>query len=142
MDLEDSLTPVYPTTEGLQQARLRNLVNQAIDRFLPQVTDWIPERFTTESGMPDLETAIRTLHRPPPDADLASLAAGTHVCQRRLALEEMLAHHLSLRRIRERNRTSPAVTLTGKYELRDRFLAALPFELTAGQRATLEDRCN
>ena len=138
-DLEDSLTPVYPTTEGLQQARLRNLVNQVIDRFLPQVTDWIPDSFTSEFGMTDLKTSIRTVHRPPPDADVASLTAGTHICQRRLALEEMLAHHLSLRRIRERNRTSPSVALTGKHELRDRFLAALPFELTAGQRATLED---
>jgi ATP-dependent DNA helicase RecG len=137
--LENSLTPVYPTTEGLQQSRIRSLVNQAIDRFLPQVTDWIPERFTTEFGLPDLETSIRTLHRPPPDADVASFTAGTHVCQRRLALEEMLAHHLSLRRIRERNRTRPSVPLTGKHELRNRFLAALPFKLTGDQRATLEE---
>jgi len=136
---EDSLTPVYPTTEGLQQPRLRNLVNQAIDRFLPQVTDWIPQHFTSEQGLPDLESSIRTLHRPPPDADLAALTAGTHACQRRLALEEMLAHHLSLRKIREHNRTKPAISLTGKHELRDRFLAALPFELTGDQRATLDD---
>jgi ATP-dependent DNA helicase RecG len=138
-DLENSLTPVYPTTEGLQQARLRNLVDQAIDRFLPQVTDWIPEHFTSEFGMPDLESSIRTLHRPPPDTDVASLMAGTHVCQRRLALEEMLAHHLSLRKIREHNRTRPAIPLSGKHELRDRFLTALPFKLTGDQRATLED---
>jgi len=137
--LEDTLTPIYPTTEGLQQARLRNLVNQAIDRFLPQVTDWIPERFMSEHGLPDLQSSIRTLHRPPPDADLAALAAGTHACQRRLALEEILAHHLSLRRIRERNRTQPAISLTGKHDLRDRFLTALPFELTTDQRATLDD---
>ena len=137
--LEDSLTPVYPTTEGLQQARIRNLVNQAIDRFLPQVTDWIPARFTAESDLPELAESIRMLHRPPPDADLASLSAGTHICQRRLALEEMLAHHLSLRKIRERNRTRPAVSLTGRHELRDRFLAALPFELTGDQRTTLEE---
>ncbi len=136
---EDSLTPVYPTTEGLQQPRLRNLVNQAIDRFLPQVTDWIPQHFTSGQGLPDLESSIRTLHRPPPDADLTALAAGTHACQRRLALEEMLAHHLSLRKIREHNRTKPAISLTGKHELRDRFLAALPFELTGDQRATLDD---
>jgi len=137
--LEDTLTPIYPTTEGLQQPRLRNLINQAIDRFLPQVTDWIPARFTTEAGLPDLETSIRTLHRPPPNADLATLAAGTHACQRRLALEEMLAHHLSLRRIRDQNRTRPAVSLTGKHELRDRFLTSLPFELTGDQHSVLDE---
>lgn len=137
--LEDKLTPVYPTTEGLQQPRLRNLVNQAIDRFLPQVTDWIPKHFTSEHGLADLESSIRYVHCPPPDADLTALAAGTHESQRRLALEEMLAHHLSLRRIRENNRTKPVVSLSGKHELRDRFLAALPFELTGDQRAALND---
>ena len=137
--LEDTLTPIYPATEGLQQPRLRNLVNQAIDRFLPQVTNWIPQRCTDEHELADLETSIRYLQRPPPDADLATLAAGMHACQRRLALEEMLAHHLSLRRIRERNRTKPAVPLAGKHELRDRFLAALPFELTGDQHTALSD---
>lgn len=137
--LEDTLTPVYPTTEGLQQARLRNLVSQVIDRFLPQVTDWIPPHYTTEQGLENLESSILYLHRPPPDANLATLTAGTHECQRRLALEEMLAHHLSLRRIRERNRTEPAISLAGNHELRDRFLAALPFELTGDQRAVLDD---
>lgn len=138
-NLEETLTPIYPTTEGLQQPRLRNLINQTIDRFLPQVTDWIPEHFTSEHGLPDLKSSIRTLHRPPRDADLAALTAGTHACQRRLALEEMLAHHLSLRRIREKSRTKPAVSLTGNHELRDRFLATLPFELTGDQRAVLAD---
>ncbi len=137
--LEDRLTPIYPTTEGLQQARLRNLVNQAIDRFLPQVTDWIPQNFTAEHGLSDLRAAIVYLHRPPPDANLATLAAGTHECQRRLALEEMLAHHLSLRRIRERNRTRPAVVLSGNRALRDRFLTTLPFELTGDQQSALGD---
>lgn len=137
--LEERLTPIYPTTEGLQQPRLRSLVNQAIDRFLPRVTDWIPARFRREYELADLESSILSLHRPPPDADLAALAAGTHPCQRRLALEEMLAHHLSLRRIRERNRTRPAIPLTGKHALRDRFLANLPFELTADQHSALAD---
>jgi len=137
--LEDTLTPIYPATEGLQQPRLRNLVNQAIDRFLPQVTNWIPQHCTTKHALADLQASIRYIHRPPPDADLATLAAGTHACQRRLALEEMLAHHLSLRRIRERNRTKPAISLAGKHELRDRFLAALPFELTGDQRTALDE---
>ena len=104
---EETLTPIYPLTEGLQQGRIRNLVNQALDRWLPAVTDWIPPAFTSAAGLPELADSIRYLHRPPPDADLAELSAGTHPCQRRLALEEMLAHHLSLRKIRLRNSHPP-----------------------------------
>ncbi len=137
--LEDRLTPIYPTTEGLQQARLRNLAGQAIDRCLPLVTDWIPAQIAAAKGLPDLDTAIRTVHRPPPDIDLNQLAAGTHPGQRRLALEEMLAHHLSLRRIREQSRSQPAIPLRGAHALRDRFLASLPFQLTGDQRTALDD---
>jgi ATP-dependent DNA helicase RecG len=137
--LEDRLTPIYPTTEGLQQARLRSLVNQAIERFLPEVTDLLPADIVAEHNLPSLREAIAYLHRPPKDANLAKLATGAHTCQRRLALEEMLAHHLSLRQIRERNRAESAIPLPTAHTLRDKFLEQLSFELTSDQRATLDE---
>ena len=137
--LEDRLTPIYPTTEGLQQARLRSLVNQVLQRFLPEVTDLLPADIVAEHNLPTLREAIEYLHRPPKNADLASLSAGTHACQRRLALEEMLAHHLSLRQVRERNRTESATPLPTAHALRDKFLDRLNFELTGDQRATLDE---
>ena len=137
--LEERLTPIYPTTEGLQQARLRNLVTQAIELCLAQVTDWLPKDVTAEHDLPSLPDAITYLHRPPKNADLAQLSAGTHACQRRLALEEMLAHHLSLRQVRERNRTESAMPLPAARTLRDKFLGQLAFDLTHDQRATLEE---
>ena len=137
--LEDRLTPIYPTTEGLQQARLRSLVNQVLQRFLPEVTDLLPADIVAEHNLPTLREAIEYLHRPPKNADLASLSAGTHACQRRLALEEMLAHHLSLRQVRERNRTESAIPLPTAHALRDKFLDRLNFELTGDQRATLDE---
>ncbi len=137
--LEDRLTPIYPTTEGLQQARLRSLVNQVLQRFLPEVTDLLPADIVAEHNLPTLREAIEYLHRPPKNADLASLSAGTHACQRRLALEEMLAHHLSLRQVRERNRTESATPLPTAHALRDKFLDRLNFELTGDQRATLNE---
>jgi len=137
--LEDRLTPIYPTTEGLQQARLRSLVNQAIERYLPAVTDWLPADIIAEHNLPSLRESIAYLHHPPKDADVASLSAGTHACQRRLALEEMLAHHLSLRQVRERNRAESTIILPTANALRDKFLAQLNFELTGDQRATLDE---
>jgi ATP-dependent DNA helicase RecG len=137
--LEDQLTPIYPTTEGLQQFRMRGLVNQALDKYLPDAPDWLPSGIVAELGLPPLADAILYLHRPPPEADLGALAAGTHPCQRRLALEEMLAHHLSLRRVREHNRTEPGIRLPVSGALRDRFLAQLGFTLTRDQQAALAD---
>ena len=135
--LEDELTPIYPTTEGLQQFRLRSLVNQALDGYLNEVTDLLPAAAVAKLGLPELSDAIRYLHRPPPDADLAALASGMHACQRRLALEEMLAHHLSLRKVRELSRDDPAIRLPESGRLRDRFLDSLAFTLTGDQQAAL-----
>jgi ATP-dependent DNA helicase RecG len=141
--LEDRLTPVYPTTEGLQQTRLRKLVEQALQLWLPTLPDWLPDTVfqnaLPDGTMPDLKFAIEYLHRPPPGADVEELAAGRHPAQRRLALEEMLAHHLSLRRVRERARLASAPVLPEPVTLRRRFLDLLGFELTGGQADALAD---
>ncbi|MGI9222273.1 MAG: ATP-dependent DNA helicase RecG [Woeseiaceae bacterium] len=136
--LEDCLTPIYPATEGIQQARLRGLIAQALDRVLPELTDLLPADLLT-SDLPKLMDSIVYLHRPPPDADLNELSAGKHPCQRRLALEEMLAHYLSLRRVRESARLEPAVAMKFDAEPRQEFLAGLGFKLTGDQQATLAD---
>jgi len=137
--LEDRLTPVYPTTEGLQQTRLRKLVEQALELWLPGLPDWLTDETMPDAGLPDLKAAIDYLHRPPPGAAVDDLAAGRHPAQRRLALEEMLAHHLSLRRVRERARLAAAVSLPEPPELRRRFLDLLGFDLTNGQAGALAD---
>ena len=97
-----SLDPVYPAIEGIGPASLRKLIGQALDR-LPDddALELLPPRPAASRGA-CRRCAMRllTVHRPPRDADVAALLAGTHPAQRRLALEELLAHHLSLRRQR------------------------------------------
>ncbi len=98
---DDSLTPIYPATEGVQQGRLRSLTDQAL-RLMRESPpeELLPREITQELGMPSLANAIDYLHRPPPDAHLAEMQAGRHPCQQRLAFEELLAHYLSLRNLR------------------------------------------
>ena len=136
--LDDRLTPVYPTTEGLQQFRLRSLIDQAIVRYLPTVTDWLPADSLSDLDLPTLPDAIEYVHRPPQNADLTSLSTGTHPSQRRLALEELLAQHLSLRKIREESRTESAIPLPVAKNLRNKFISQLEFELTGDQLKTLQ----
>lgn len=135
--LEQALTPVYPATEGLQQPRLRALTAQALERWLDELPDWLAGRLPQAHGLPALREALRFMHHPPPGADLERLAAGRHPAQRRLALEEMLAHHLGLRRLRERARRQAAIPLPARGGLRGRFLQGLGFTLTGGQREAL-----
>jgi len=141
--LDDRLTPVYPTVEGLAQFRLRDLTSQALDRVLPALGDELPANTLASLEMPALADALHYVHRPPPGADLGLLSTGMHPCQRRLALEELLAQHLCLRQIRERARQDAALPLAASGEraghLRRQFLAGLGFELTEGQRSALAE---
>ena len=141
--LDDRLTAVYPTVEGLAQFRLRDLTTQALDRLLPALADPLPAASLATLHLPALTDALRYVHRPPAGADLNLLSAGMHPCQRRLALEELLAQHLSLRQIRERARQDAALPLPATSDrarhLRQQFLASLGFAFTAGQWSALAD---
>jgi len=133
-EVEESLTPIYPLTEGLTQGRIRGLAHQALD-WLDKgvVEDLIPETLRQKWKLPELRQSIRYLHQPPVDADQERLLGGTHPAQRRLAFEELLAHHLSLLKIRHSVREQGAPRLKASGELSRPFLAQLPFQLTDAQ---------
>ncbi len=138
--IDDSLTPIYPATEGVQQGRLRNLTDQALKLLADSPPpELLPAAITTKLGMPSLGDAILYLHRPPPDADVASMIAGTHPCQQRLAFEELLAHYLSLRSLRAIAETEDAIALSEGNEDVASFVAELPFDLTGAQRRVVDD---
>ena len=135
---EDRLTAIYPTTEGVHQLTLRKLSDQALQLSeQQQLPEWLPQALLTRLRLSDLQSALRYVHRPPPGADLAALEAGVHASQQRLAFEELLAHHLSLRRVRERARRLEAQALSGDDSLLERFTGMLPFELTAAQQRVI-----
>ncbi len=130
------LTPTYPTTAGLQQFTLRGLAEQALEQLetaalLPEL---LPAELRTRLRLTPIAEAVRLLHQPPAATTLAELAGGRHPAQRRLAFEELLAHQLSLRRLRQRMKQQTAPRLTGDGELTGRFLERLPFSLTAAQQ--------
>jgi ATP-dependent DNA helicase RecG len=133
--LGDTLEPVYPAIEGVGPATMRKLIVQALDRLPDQATlELLPEGLLRELHLPTLREALITMHRPARDADVAALSAGTHPAQRRLALEELLAHHLSLRRQRIALQQHGAHALAGQGALVAQLIAALPFQLTRAQQ--------
>jgi ATP-dependent DNA helicase RecG len=133
------LTPVYPTTEGLHQLSIRKLVQQALERHLDDIEEYLPPDVLAQLALPDLKSALLTVHRPPPDADVAALEAGVHPAQQRLAFEELLAHHLSLLRRREEVEQEHAAAMDADPVLRTRFLGLLPFSLTGAQQRVAQE---
>jgi ATP-dependent DNA helicase RecG len=137
---EESLTPIYPTTEGVQQGRLRALTDLALG-LLSQgaVADYVPAGVLDAFNLPSLEAALRYVHRPPPDANVTELLEGRHPAQRRLAFEELLAHQLSLRLLRQAADKDSAWSLPRISDLTDRCRANLPFQLTGAQDRVWKD---
>ncbi len=131
--LAQGLTPVYPSTEGLQQASFRKLVQQAF-RGLQKypVQDYLPLEFTPSPIA--LHDALQFLHAPP-------VGNEQHLkkYQQRLAFEEMVAHHLSLLQLRSRIQSLRAPSLNAAGNLIDRFLQGLGFDLTAAQQRVSQE---
>jgi len=137
---EASLTPFYPATEGVQQPTLRRLTEQALARLdVATLHDWLPDDVCRRAGLPDLVSALRTVHRPPPDADVAALLEGLHPAHRRLAFEELVAHRLGLRRLRLLTRVRRAPYIGAHGPLAQRLQASLAFALTGAQARVLEE---
>ncbi|MCW4454631.1 ATP-dependent DNA helicase RecG [Flavobacterium sp. MXW15] len=138
-ELGESLDPVYPAVEGIGPASLRRLIGQALERLPDEAAlELLPQDWLAGLSLPSLREALLLAHRPPPGADLAAFAAGTHPAQRRLALEELLAHHLSLRRQRIALQRHHAPSLRGQGGLVRQLRESLPFRLTGAQQRVFE----
>jgi ATP-dependent DNA helicase RecG len=134
------LTPLYHTTEGLAQKSLRQLTERALERLAQtEAVDYLPPELVAKLGMPTLNEALRYAHRPPPDAPVAALLAGEHPAQQRLAFEELLAHHLSLRQLRHKMQRHSAPVMNVAGELLQQLRAALPFSLTGAQQRVIAE---
>ncbi|MBK8639458.1 MAG: ATP-dependent DNA helicase RecG [Chromatiaceae bacterium] len=143
---EEGLTPIYPTTEGLQQVSLRNLIAQALALLESDQAagglgprELLPPEVLDPLLLPSLVAALRFLHHPPLEALGLDLNEHRHPAFRRLAFEELVAHQLALRRLRRQRQRLEAPVLAGGGDLRARLLVALPFGLTGAQRRVLEE---
>ncbi len=139
----DNLTPVYPTTEGLSQYTLRKITDQALtilnNNF--HLPEFLPNKILQTYDFSPLSYALNYLHRPPKEACADVLNQGRHLHQQRLVFEELLAHQLSLARLRHRVKQLRAVSIkmNDKNNSVAAFKKQLPFELTAAQKKVLQD---
>ncbi|HDZ08622.1 ATP-dependent DNA helicase RecG [Pseudohongiella sp.] len=131
----DRLTPIYPATEGLQQTRLRKLIDQALALLQSpeSLPDWIPASVLNRVAFPGLADALQYLHHPPVQAPVTQLLNGEHPAQQRLAFEELLSHRLCLRRLRQQSAQHHAPLMAAHSDLGQAFRQQLPFALTRAQ---------
>lgn len=136
--VEETLTPVYPTTDGLRQITLRNLTDQALIRLKRgSVEEFLPEEFLNERLT--LAQALAIIHRPTPDTSVTQLEEGKHPAQLRLIKEELIAHNLSMLKLRQSSDKHFSVSMQLDEKLNDTFLASLPFQPTNAQARVVKE---
>lgn len=139
---EATLTPIYSTTEGITQQRLRWLHEQVL-ALLKQdqldLVDLLPSQWLQQWQLPSLKEALLFLHSPPANTLLSQLEEGQHPAHRRLILEELLAHQLSMFKIRAQLQAEQAPAIQSAKQLQQQLLARLPFTPTAAQQRVVAE---
>ncbi len=142
LPLEPSLTPVYPATDGISQQRLRLLHEQALELLKADqvdLTDLLPAAWLQQWRLPTLKDALLFLHTPPRETNLALLESGQHPAQKRLILEELLAHQLSLHKLRAQVQADEAPAIHSDKTLQRALLQQLPFTPTGAQQRVVNE---
>lgn len=139
---EECLTPIYPLTEGLRQSTLRKATSQVLDACLKEeqaLVDWLPPVLLDQLGYPSLNEALLTLHQPAEHMTAVQLQQGHLPALKRLAFEELLAHHLILLRNKHTVKKWQAPVFKVDQLRVDTFIQSLPFQLTNAQQRVIDE---
>lgn len=145
MALPQTLTPVYPVTEGISQSRIRNVTAQLIETSLSKndsnlsIKDYFPAPVYQQYKLMDLLQALRIVHVPPNSESQTQLSEGKHPSIQRLAFEELVAHSLSFLEVRQQTQSIAAPKLKATKKLHQEFLQRLAFDLTPAQKKVWQE---
>ena len=138
--VEQSLTPIYPKTEGVHQTLLKKLSDQVLKKINQgQLVDWLPEQVKKKYQFPDLIDALSNVHRPHKNENVFALNQCKSKAQQRLLFEELLAHQLSLLQSRREIKQTAAKKLSIDKEDYLAFVGQFPFDLTSAQKKVIAE---
>ncbi len=138
-DAGPPLVPVYGATEGVSVRKVSTWVGKALEVALDLVEDRVPADIRGRLALMEAGEALRTLHRPPADADLDELLSGTSAAHRSLLFGELFGIQLALAMRRRSIKAAPAVEVSSSTALLEQAIAALPFQLTGAQERAIEE---
>ena len=136
--LPKTLTPVYPTTQGLSQGKLRSLISQAMKNKLENLEDLLPTKIASDLGVGSLSQALKETHHPKKESrDLDTLSPA----KKRLVTEELIANQIGMRQIKRASKKQSSVPLK-KTDINQLLISGLPFSLTESQKKVQAQICS
>jgi len=138
--IEQSLTPIYPKTEGVHQTLLKKISAQVLEKISQgALIDWLPEKIISEYSFPNLVAALCDVHRPEKNVNISALNICDTKAQQRLLFEELLAHQLSMLQARLKIKQTKAKKLRVSDDRYSAFIDSLAFELTDAQKKVVTE---
>ena len=123
------ITPIYPATEGLSQRALRSMIYRLLQELDTEpIEPLLPENL--KNG--DRGEAIRAIHFPETWQSL-------NVAREHLVLSEFFAMQMLIASRRTDSHARVSAAHCGRGELMQKFLHALPFELTTAQKKVIAE---
>jgi ATP-dependent DNA helicase RecG len=123
------LIPVYPETRGLTSKGLRYLIKEFLD-ILPKLEDFLPDQVLTEHQLPSLDYALRHIHFPKNQEQIAR-------ARTRFAFEYVFLLQLNNLRSRAQLAKEHAPVLAVDEAAQQSILKLLPFTLTESQQISV-----
>ena len=133
------VVPVYNTTAGIPGGAMRRLVHSAVEHYAARVPSALPAAVARRRGLCDLATALRDVHQPPPDADVAALNAATSPAHRAIVYDELFYLQLGMALKKSALAREPGIAFTVPAAQAARLAVTLPFVLTAAQRRVIAE---
>lgn len=139
-DSPKTLTPFYPSTEGLSQLSLRKMAHTALDWLHSSqlFADILPSELCADLNLPTSREALAFIHHPPAEAEIAKLMAFDTPSHQRLIFEELVAHRVSMQVTKNLFQNQKSKPLLQK-SCTDEFLQQLPFALTSAQQRVIKE---
>jgi ATP-dependent DNA helicase RecG len=130
------MVPVYQLTRGLFPRQLRSLIKNALDTYVDDISDFLPETVRRACGLMCLSNALHQAHYPD-DTSQHNRA------RQRLAFDELFMLQLGvLVKKHEWQNEQPGHKFDINRASLERFICSLPFELTGSQRKVIDEICS
>ncbi len=126
------IIPIYRENKKITSKFLRNLVSFALENYLPEVEETIPEEIKNKYGLLSIKEALREIHFPTGRERYKK-------ARYRFVFEEFLVLQVGIKFLRQTIKNQKGISHTTKDELVRKLEKSLPFSLTDAQKKVISE---
>lgn len=131
------IVPIYSETEGLHQKILRRIVWQAVRDFATAIQSPIPEEICMKRRLIEIREAVRQVHFPATDQNLAPYLEAHSDAHQRLIYDEFFFFQLGMALRKKGQVLEDGISFKIQGPILKKFCELLPFSLTSAQRRVI-----